>query len=31
MSFGSTVNREKNGALLAYIAEKNPNIIFANY
>ena len=26
MSFGSTVNREKNGALLAYIAEKNPNI-----
>lgn len=26
MSFGSTVNKEKNGALLAYIAEKNPNI-----
>lgn len=26
MSFGSTVNMEKNGALLAYIAEKNPGI-----
>jgi len=26
MSFGSTVNKEKNGALLAYIAEKNPDI-----
>ena len=26
MSFGSTVNMEKNGALLAYIAEKNPCI-----
>lgn len=27
MSFGNTVNnREKNGALLAYIAERNPNI-----
>jgi len=26
MSLGSTVNLEKNGALLAYIAEKNPGI-----
>ena len=26
MSFGNTVNKEKNGALLAYIAERNPNI-----
>ena len=26
MSLGYTVNKEKNGALLAYIAEKNPNI-----
>lgn len=26
MSFGSTVNKEKNGALLAYIAEKSPGI-----
>ncbi len=26
MSFGCTVNMEKNGALLAYIAEKNPDI-----
>ena len=26
MSFGSTVNMEKNGALLAYIAEKCPGI-----
>lgn len=26
MTFGSTVNMEKNGALLAYIAEKNPGI-----
>ena len=26
MSFGSTVNMEKNGALLAYVAEKNPGI-----
>ena len=26
MSFGTTVNKEKNGALLAYIAEKNPEI-----
>jgi len=26
MSFGSTVNKEKNGALLAYIADKNPGI-----
>ena len=26
MSFGSTVNKEKNGALLAYIAEKAPGI-----
>lgn len=26
MSFGSGINREKNGALLAYIAEKVPNI-----
>lgn len=26
MSFGCTVNKEKNGALLAYIAEKNPGI-----
>lgn len=26
MSLGSTVNMEKNGALLAYIAEKNPGI-----
>ena len=26
MSLGITVNKDKNGALLAYIAEKNPNI-----
>lgn len=26
MSLGISVNREKNGALLAYIAEKNPHI-----
>ena len=26
MSFGTTVNKEKNGALLAYIAEKDPEI-----
>lgn len=26
MSFGNTVNREKNGALLAYIADRNPGI-----
>ena len=26
MSFGCTVNKDKNGALLAYIAEKNPDI-----
>lgn len=26
MSLGYTVNKEKNGVLLAYIAEKNPNI-----
>ena len=26
MSFGCTVNKEKNGALLAYIAEKSPGI-----
>lgn len=26
MSFGNTVNKEKNGALLAYIAKRNPGI-----
>ena len=26
MSLGCTVNKEKNGALLAYVAEKTPNI-----
>lgn len=26
MSFGYTVNKEKNGVLLAYLAERIPNI-----